>query len=228
MSLSHIPHKGFLLGIEGPDGAGKSTLRTWLSEWFQGHGLNPVLTREPGGTPEAEIIRERILMDREPGLHETLPPLAKTLMFMSARALHLENMIWPRLKNGELIITDRFCDSTFAYQREEGMDYHKLKAMHGLTFDEFQPDLTIILDGNPLVFRERLVARAAEYEENYYDRKPLSFHENTRATYLQCAAEHPHRYLVVDAEQSFEQVQAQLIPMLMKIDAHMRKRPETA
>lgn len=226
--MENRPYKGFLLAIEGPDGAGKSTLRTWLSQWFGGHGINAALTREPGGTPEAEVIRDRILMDREPGLHEELPPLAKTLMFMAARALHLENMIWPRLKNGDLIITDRFCDSTFAYQSEEGMNIHQLKAMHNVVFDSYQPDLTIILDGNPLVFRERMVARAAEYAENYYDRKPLSFHESTRATYLACAAAEPWRYLVVDAEQSFEQVQAQLIPMLMKIDAHLRKRPATA
>jgi len=223
-------YKGFLLGIEGPDGAGKSTLRTWLSKWFADHGLNPVLTREPGGTPEAEIVRERILMDRRPGLEETVNPLAKTMMFMTARALHLENMIWPRLEQGDLIITDRFCDSTFAYQSEEGMDLAKLKAMHDVCFDGFQPDLTIVLDGDPEVFRLRMVERAREDGEadNYYDRKPPAFHHATRAVYRQCAEAEPDRYVLVNAEVAFEQVQAQLIPYLMQIDAHMRKRPASA
>jgi dTMP kinase len=225
--MSHIPHKGFLLAIEGPDGAGKSSLRTWLASHFEGHGVKPVLTREPGGTPEAELLRERILMDREPGLHEPLSPLAKTLMFMAARALHVDNMIKPKLEAGELVITDRFCDSTFAYQSEEGMKLSTLSALHDVAFNDFQPDLTILLDGNPLIFRKRLEDRG-EDGANYYDRKPLSFHENTRKTYLHCARTQPHRYALIDAEQSFEQVQAQLIPYLMKIDAHLRKRPETA
>lgn len=221
-------YKGFLLAIEGPDGAGKSTLRTWLSQWFAAHGIDAILTREPGGTPEAEIVRNRILMDRDPGIHETLNPLSKTMLFMAARAIHLENMIWPRLHQGDLIITDRFCDSTFAYQSEEGMDVAKLKAMHDVVFDGFQPNLTIVLDGDPEVFRLRMVERAREYGEadNYYDRKPAAFHHATRATYRQCAEAEPDRYVIVNAEVAFEQVQAQLIPYLMQIDAHMRKRPE--
>lgn len=216
-------HKGFLLALEGPDGSGKSTLREWFAEWFTTQGIVPVLTREPGGTHEAEIVRERILLNRGT-FNEAIRPLSKTMMFMTARALHLENLIWPRLAQGDLIITDRFCDSTFAYQSEEGMDMGKLEAMHGLIFDDFQADLTIVLDGDPAIFRQRMVTRAGG-ESNYYDRKPESFHVNTRAVYRSRAEKYPERYALIDATQNIEQVQAQIIPYLMQVDGHLRKRP---
>lgn len=223
----HQPqHKGFFLAIEGPDGAGKTTLREWLNNWFLEIGITPVLTREPGGTPEAERVRERILVDRDQ-YDEQIKPLSKTMMFMTARVIHLENMIWPRLEDGELIITDRFCDSTFAYQSEEGMDMTKLEAMHDLVFDSFQADLTIVLDGDPVVFRQRMIQRARDNgaADNYYDRKPESFHVATRKVYLDRAARFPERYAVIDATQDLEQVKAQIIPHLLKIDGWLRKRP---
>lgn len=218
-------HKGFLLAIEGPDGAGKSTLRTWLNEWFVGHGITPVLTREPGGTPEAEMIRQDILRKRGPH-EEPVCALTQTLKFMAARAQHIEMLIKPRLELGELVITDRFCDSTFAYQSQEGVDIDKLRAMHEVTFDGFMPDLTIVLDGDPEVFRERMAGRG-EDALNFYDTKPMPFHHQSRKIYLNSAWLNG-RYAVINAELNFEQVQAQLIPYLMQIDAHMRKRPVSA
>lgn len=216
-------HKGFLLGIEGPDGAGKSTLRTWLNEWFNGHGITAVLTREPGGTPEAEMIREDILRKRKDH-EEPVCALTQTFKFMAARAQHIEMLIKPRLANGELVITDRFCDSTFAYQTQEGVATSKLRVLHDVAFDNFKPDLTILLDGNPEVFRERMASRGDD-ALNFYDLKPIEFHHATRKVYKECAIMDMNRYAVIDAEQAFEQVQAQLIPYLMQIDAHLRRRP---
>jgi thymidylate kinase len=224
MLLPH--HKGFLLAIEGPDGAGKTTLREWLKEWFLTHSITPIITREPGGTPEAEMIRQDILRKRK--IHEEpVCALTQTLKFMAARAQHIETLIKPRLANGELIITDRFCDSTFAYQTQEGVPTSKLRVLHDVAFDNFKPDLTILLDGNPEVFRERMAERG-EDALNFYDLKPIEFHHATRKVYNECAWMDANRYAVIDAEQNFEQVQAQLIPYLMQIDAHMRKRPVNA
>lgn len=224
--MLNIRHKGFLLAIEGPDGAGKSTVRDWLAEWFGGHGINAVLTREPGGTPAAEQIREEVLRTRK--CHEEpLTGLAKTLLFMASRAQHIENLIKPRLEVGELVITDRFCDSTFAYQSQEGVDLSQLRFMHDAVFNNFKPDLTILLDGDPEVFRARMADRG-EDAVNYYDLKPIEWHHACRKIYKDCVRGDGNRYAVIDAEQSFEQVQAQLIPHLMKIDAHLRKRPVTA
>ncbi|QTH80413.1 putative thymidylate kinase [Pseudomonas phage pPa_SNUABM_DT01] len=216
-------HKGFLLAIEGPDGAGKSTLRTWLSDWFQSHGITAVITREPGGTPEAEMIRQDILRKREPH-EEPVCALTQALKFMAARAQHIDRVLKPNIVAGELVITDRFCDSTFAYQSQEGVDLGKLRAMHDVAFDGFKPDLTILLDGDPNIFRERMAGRG-EGALNFYDLKPMSFHEQSRRVYSECASMDANRYAVIDATQNFEQVQAQIIPYLMDIDAWLRKRP---
>jgi dTMP kinase len=217
-------HKGFFLCLEGPDGAGKTTMRKHIEQWFADIGINCILTREPGGTPEAELVRERILMDRRPGT-EPIKPIAKTMMFMTARALHLENMVWPNVEAGHLVISDRFCDSTFAYQSAEGVPVEKLRALHAVAFDGFQADLTIVLDGDPEAFRKRMVDNRGEAGMTYYDKKPMSFHVATREMYLENAKNYPERYAVIDAEQNEEQVMAQLIPHLMRIDQHMRKRP---
>ncbi|MNZ66135.1 Thymidylate kinase [compost metagenome] len=216
-------HKGFLLAIEGPDGAGKSTLREWLKEWFLSHGITPVLTREPGGTPEAEMIRQDILRERDPH-DEPVCAMTQTLKFMAARAQHIETLLKPRVNNGELVITDRFCDSTFAYQSQEGVNLGKLRALHDLAFDNFKPDLTILLDGDPEVFRERMAQRG-EGAQNFYDRKPMSFHQTSRKVYAECAWMDANRYAVIDATQNFEQVKAQLIPHLMDVYGWVNKRP---
>ncbi|MNI57240.1 Thymidylate kinase [compost metagenome] len=222
--LRYTPtHKGFLLAIEGPDGAGKSTLRNWLNEWFQSHGITAVLTREPGGTPEAEMIRQDILRERGPH-EEPVCAMTQTLKFMAARAQHVEVLLKPRLANGELVITDRFCDSTFAYQSQEGVPLGKLRVMHDVVFDNFKPDLTILLDGDPTVFRDRMAERGQD-SLNFYDLKPMSFHQQSRKVYRECAWMDGNRYAIIDAEQGFEQVQAQLIPHLMDIDAWLRQRP---
>lgn len=223
-------YKGFLLAIEGPDGAGKTTVRDYMQAHFSSIGLDAVITREPGGTPMAERLRDDyILADRAKLMDrfdETPSPMAETLLFMAARALHLDNMIIPRLKNGELVITDRFCDSTFTYQGAgRGLDVQRLMTMHDLAFDNVRPDLTIVLDGDPEIFRERLAKRGESQKLNHFDEMGPDFHNKTRDLYRKFATQDPGRYVLIDAEVSQDQVQAQLIPHLMKIDRHMRKRP---
>jgi dTMP kinase len=216
-------HKGFFLCLEGIDGSGKSTLSKWLEEWFTAQGITPVMTREPGGTPLAETLRSIVLTESV----EPIDPVAETHIFMAARAIHLNNLIRPKLLNGELVITDRFCDSTFCYQGAgRGLDIEKLRQVHELSFGKTYPDLTIVIDGSPELFRARIAASRDEGNVNHFDTAELAFHHRSRALYKEFAEKYPERYLIVNGEEPFEQVCAQVIRHLMYIEAHLRKRPE--
>lgn len=215
--------KGFFLCLEGIDGAGKTTLREWIVQWFIAQGIVPVVTREPGGTPLAEKIRNIILAERD----ENMPAIAETHLFMAARSVHLDNLVKPRVEAGELVISDRFCDSTFCYQGAgRGIPLGQLITMHEMSFGRTYPDLTLVLDGRPEVFRERMQDRG-EAGLNHFDRMGLDFHNASRKMYLGFAEQYPERYVLIDAEQSFDQVCSQVISHLMKIDGIIRRRPET-
>ena len=214
-------HKGFFLCLEGIDGGGKTTLREWIVEWFKNQGIVPVVTREPGGTPVAEKIRGLLLSDRQ----EDISPIAETHLFMAARGTHLANVILPNIQKGAVVVSDRFCDSTFCYQGAgRGLSVELLRDMHELSFGECYPDLTFVLDGRPEVFRARMAERG-ESALNHFDTMGESFHTASRALYRQFAEQYPERYVLIDAEQPPEQVFAQVIPYLMQIETHMRKRP---
>lgn len=214
--------KGFFLCLEGIDGAGKTTLREWIVEWFKSQGITPVVTREPGGTPLAEKIRNIILAERD----EHMPPMAETHLFMAARSVHLENLVKPRVEAGDLVISDRFCDSTFCYQGAgRGIPLGQLITMHEMSFGRTYPDLTLVLDGRPEVFRERMAARG-EQGLNHFDHMGQEFHDASRAMYRGFAEQYPERYALIDAEQPFDQVCSQVITHLMRIDGIVRRRPE--
>lgn len=221
--MRHREGKGLFIVIEGVDGAGKTTLRNWVADWFDLHGVNVIRTREPGGTPEAELLRKRILMDRGAD-DEQLSPMTKTLMHMACRSMHLETVIKPALQANKVIISDRFCDSTFTYQSQEGVRLSTLQALHEVAFNDFYPDLTIYLDGSQEVFSKRLDAR--DGDSNYYDRAGGEFHDNNRKVYKQLVATSPWRYAVIDAEQPEQQVHAQVIPHLMRLFNDYIKRPK--
>lgn len=215
-------HKGFFLCLEGIDGAGKTTLREMIKEWFRQQSIDVVVTREPGGTPLAEKIRGLILQDRD----EDMPAIAETHLFMAARSVHIENLIKPRLSDGELVLSDRFCDSTFCYQGAgRGISLDQLIEMHETSFGVFYPDLTLVLDGRPEVFRSRMAERG-DQALNHFDTMGEDFHNASRAMYKHFAEQYPDRYALIDAEQPPEQVFSQVIPYLMQVEAHMRKRPE--
>lgn len=221
--MQQSERKGLFIVIEGVDGSGKTTLRNWVADWFDLHGVAAVRTREPGGTSEAELLRQRILMDRAPD-DEQLSPMTKTLMHMACRSMHLDTLIKPALQANKIIISDRFCDSTFTYQSQEGVRLSTLQALHEIAYNDFYPDLTIYLDGSQDVFGKRLAGR--EGSSNYYDRAPSEFHDNNRKIYKQLAATSPWRYAVIDAEQPEQQVHAQVIPHLMRLFNDYAKRPK--
>lgn len=192
--------------LEGIDGSGKTTAREFIADWFRKQGREVVVTREPGGTPMAEKIRSLILSDPSSS-EDALTPMAKTLLFMAAREQHIKNVILPALEKGKVVISDRFCDSTFAYQSYEGILMDKLLDLHKLAFDDFKPNLTFVMDGDPEVFRSRLEDRG---ETNYYDRMPPEFHNYTRCLYLSMTVREGHRYVVINAEDSLAEVKNQI------------------
>lgn len=213
--------EGFFLCIEGIDGAGKTTLREWIKDWFVAQGIAPVVTREPGGTAFSEKIRALLLANRD----ECVSAIAEVHLFMAARSVNLENLIKPVLREGGLVISDRFCDSTFCYQGAgRGLSVDLLRNMHELSFGETYPDLTLVLDGRPEVFRARMAERG-EGALNHFDAMGESFHTASRSLYRQFAEQYPERYALIDAEQPFDQVCSQVIEHLMTIDRHLRKRP---
>jgi len=215
------PYKGFFLALEGIDGAGKTSTRQWIYDWFSVHRITPVMTREPGGTPMAELIREIILTERPS--YDQLTPMAETLLFMASRHQHLTELVLPRLNEGRVVVTDRFCDSTFCYQGAgRGLDVTLLQSLHKQALDDIRPDLTIVLDGAPEVFRKRLEARG---DMNRLDNTSLKFQQDSRELFLAFAAAAPDRYAVINAELSFEQVTAQLIPHLMTVLGTVWSRP---
>lgn len=198
--------------LEGIDGSGKTTAREFIADWFRAKGREVVVTREPGGTPMVERIRSLILTDND-SYEDALTPMGKTLLFMAAREQHLKNVILPGLERGKVVITDRFCDSTFAYQWYEGVDLVTLVSLHDLAFNAIKPTLTFVMDGDPEVFSKRMDNRN---ESNYYDRLPLVFHKHNRDYYLKMASHNTGRYCIIDAEQDLENVKCQIEEALNK------------
>lgn len=216
--------KGFFLAIEGCDGAGKSTIRDFCAKWLEDHRVPTILTREPGGTLLAEKIRDLVKWGDPLGISkEDFPVWAEVCLFNASRATHLENMVIPRMEEGYVIVSDRFVDSTYAYQGGgRGLELAKLQQLHAICCRDFQADLTIVLDGDPEVFYQRAAARSAQ---DRMERAGIEFQHRCRAMQQHLISLAPERYRVVDAEQSIESVQAQLIPILSEIVNRMKARP---
>jgi dTMP kinase len=194
---------GRFITLEGIEGAGKSTVARYIMEWLQARGLPAVLTREPGGTPLAERVRELVLT---PGA-EPIPPAAELLLMFAARSLHLANLIRPALARGEWVICDRFTDATRAYQGAgRGLDAASIESLAALVHADLSPDLTLLLDLPVAVGLTRAQARRGQADRFEQERGP--FFERVRAAYLQLAREDARRFCVVDAARDLPQVQA--------------------
>lgn len=180
--------------FEGGEGAGKTTQIALLATYLRGQGFEVVTTREPGGAPGAEIIR-RLLVDGEPGRWDGM---TEALLHLAARREHLVRTVWPALAAGRWVLSDRFADSTLAYQGwGHGLDAGALKALHRAAIGDFTPDLTLILD---LPVEQGLArARARGGQEDRYERMDLSFHQRLRQGFLAIAAQEPERCRVVGA-----------------------------
>lgn len=189
--------RGVFIVFEGGEGAGKSTQSRLLAEWVQSQGRVVTRTREPGGTPAAEAIREVLLDVANTGLDDR----AEALLFAAARGDHAMRVIRPALERGEVVVCDRFLDSSVAYQgagRELGID--RVRDLSLWATRDLIPDLTIVLDIDPTVGLQR-VERPDRLEA-----EPVEWHARVRQGFLELAARDPQRYLVVDAGDSAESI----------------------
>lgn len=203
--------KGLFISLEGPEGAGKSTNLKYLAGRLREQGLDVVLTREPGGTPLAERIRELLL---EPSA-EPMATDTELLMVFAARAQHLSQLIRPALARGAVVLCDRFTDATYAYQGAgRGVPDSRIALLEAFVQGELRPDLTLIFD---LPVEVGLARAAARGRLDRFEREGRDFFESVRQAYLRRAASAPERYRVVDAAQTLEQVQQSLDALLPQL-----------
>jgi dTMP kinase len=184
---------GFFVTLEGGEGAGKSTLARTLGQSVRQRGREVVLTREPGGAPGADAIRQLLVS----GPSDRWAPLEEALLFTAARCAHLRHTIQPALARDAVVICDRYYDSTRAYQVAAGaVAPHVLVELNAI-IEAPPPNLTLILDLPPAAGLAR--SRGRERGEDRFEGKALDFHERVRAEFLAIAAREPNRCLVVDA-----------------------------
>lgn len=197
--------KGMFITLEGVDGAGKSSHLDWLAAWFRERGQRVRMTREPGGTPVGEKLREIVL-------HEPMHPETEALIMFAARREHIAAVIRPALEAGEVVISDRFTDASFAYQcGGRGLDEARLEALEAWVHADLQPDLTLLFDLPTEIAAHRL---ASARSPDRFEREQADFHARVRAAYLRRAQRHPGRIRVVDGSQSLDAVRAQLAAIL--------------
>jgi dTMP kinase len=199
--------RGRFITFEGGEGTGKSTQAATLGQRLQSMGIGVVLTREPGGSPGAEIIRHVILS----GAAKPFGPDAEAILFAAARDDHVTTTIEPALARGRWVISDRFADSTKVYQGALGrVDPLLLGGLHRITVGKLRPDLTFILDLPAEVGLERARARRGEQNADRFEAESVDFHEKLREAYLHLAASEPNRCVLVDAREPAAAVAARI------------------
>lgn len=191
--------------LEGPDGSGKTTQAHLLAEWLREQGYDVILTREPGGTDIGDQVRA-VLHDPR---NTAMDARTEILLYSASRAQHVAQRIRPALAAGKIVISDRYADSTLAYQGYgRGLDLKTLRTITGFATGGLVPDVTLYLDVAP---QEGLQRRRLGGEEwNRLDAETLEFHQRVRAGYLELASLEPGRCVVIDAARSVEEVQAQI------------------
>ena len=202
MTAHSAAARGKFITLEGIDGAGKSTHVQWLAERLRARVKTVVVTREPGGTPLGEQLREIIL-------HEPMDLDSEALLVFAARQEHIRKVIVPSLEAGAWVLSDRFTDATFAYQGGgRGIPSERLAVLEAWVQQGLQPDLTLFFDVPVTVGQERL--RQAAAAPDRFEREQAEFFERVRTEYLRRAAEAPQRFRVIDSSRPVAEVQSQL------------------
>ena len=197
---------GRFISLEGGEGTGKSTQVRRLAESLQKRGFAVLTTREPGGSSGAEEIRA-LMVNGEPGRWDAM---TETLLAYAARSDHVARTIGPALLAGTCVVTDRFSDSTFAYQGAgRGMDRETIRRIESAVLDDFKPDFTLILDLDVNVGLQR--ARARGEGEDRFEKFGTEFHERLRQCFLDIARRNPERCRVIDASGSQDEVAAAIL-----------------
>ena len=197
---------GKFITFEGGEGAGKTTQAKMLAEALEGAGIETLMTREPGGTFGAEAIRDLVLE----GTSDRWSGMTELLLMYAARLDHVEKLIKPALERGVWVISDRFSDSSMAYQgyaRELGPE--KVKALHEAVMDGFEPDLTILFDIDPILAQKRVETRGEDLSR--FDAESITFHNTLRQAFLDIAEANADRIFTVDAAASRDGVQTRIL-----------------
>jgi len=199
---------GKFITLEGIDGAGKSTHLSWLADRLRGRA-NVVTTREPGGTPLGEKLREVLL-------HEKMHGDTEALLMFAARAEHVQQIILPALAHGDWVISDRFTDATYAYQcGGRGVAPERIAMLEAWVHSGLTPDLTLLFDAPPDVARERLDRNTPDPDK--FERERAAFFARVRDVYLQRAAAQPERIKVIDSRQTVETIRGELDRVIARL-----------
>ena len=203
--------RGRFLTFEGSDGAGKSSQIAAVVEHLRGRGLSVVQSREPGGTPLGEKLRELLL-------HEAMNLETEAMLMFAARREHLAALIEPALAAGQWVVSDRFSDATYAYQvGGRGLDAAKFDALEQWVHPRLQPDLTFLFDLDPATAAARLAGTGQAPDR--FEREQRSFFERVRNAYLERARRAPSRILVIDASGAPEAIREQVLAALQRLPA---------
>lgn len=203
--------KGFFITFEGGEGSGKTTQSELLYKNLKQKGLNVTRTREPGGTILAESIREILLK----GEKDKMSSLTELYLFAAARRDHIDNIIEPSLKNNEIVICDRFIDSTTAYQGYAGnIDLNLINSINNFTIGSIIPNITYIFDIDPDIGLKRSIDTTSE--EIRFEKKDIEYHKKIRSGFLEIAKNNSDRCIVIDAEQELKKIEELLLNLTIK------------
>jgi dTMP kinase len=210
--------RGLFITFEGIDGCGKSTHREMLAQQLKQRGFEVVVTREPGGTAIGEGVRRLLISDAS--VH--IAPTTELLLYVAARAQHVAELINPSLEAGRIVISDRYTDSTVAFQGYgRGLDPEIIDKLNRFATAGLVPDLTIVFDLDPELARSRVGSRPVGGLLGAFDEQHGDFHERMRAGYLKMAKDNPARVRVIDAsgavEETHSSVMALVLPKLNKV-----------
>ncbi len=203
---------GCFITFEGGDGTGKSTQIKLLENYLKEKGKNVITTKEPGGTEVGLEIRKLLVC----GDKDKFDAVAEALLYFADRHIHLTKKIWPAMNEGKIVLSDRFADSTFAYQYwgyNKRVSKETLQSLYQISVGDFKPDLTIILDIDPEIGLERSFNKAKnmDVKELRFEGRELEFHHNLRKGFLEIAKEEPNRCVVLDADKSIDELHRDIV-----------------
>ena len=213
--------RGMFITIEGGEGVGKSTNIAYIADQLSDANITFIVTREPGGTPLAEDIRQLLLSDRD----EAIADNTELLLMFASRAQHIAGVIEPALARGDWVICDRFTDATYAYQGGgRGLSEAKIANLEQWVQEDLRPDITILFDAPITVGMSRAGQRG---QLDRIERERTAFFENVRNCYLMLAERHSDRFRTVDASETLGRVQASLLPIIAEMKHQFLVRSKT-